>query len=221
MFGWSWFGFLFSVLNNTQVLQYNPSCAKPHTKSVGGGGAHWWHPPLDPPMVALALVILALAFSFATLRAGDIFFMLTGAHLLPVFLAAQGTFLHGCFPPSSRVAVGPVVPEVLGLTSSVRIANLALGSLDGSSARLGICLVLAIYNTDFLFTNSSTCHPQPNTMSHSIHTASSLFALRAWCNLSFSTSWTTIFHCFCISADTCVQGVGYLTLIPRVFTVPT
>ena len=39
MFGWSWFGFLFSVLNNTQVLQYNPSCAKPHTKSVGGARA--------------------------------------------------------------------------------------------------------------------------------------------------------------------------------------
>ena len=155
--------------------------------------------------MALAPVILVLAFSFATLRAGGTFFVLAGARLLPVFLMAQSTFLHGCFPPSSGVAVDLEAPEVLGVTSSAETANLALGSLDGLSTRLGVCLVLAIYNTDFLFTNSSTCHPRPNTISHSIHTASSLFALSAWCNLGFSTSWTTIFHCFHISADTCAQ----------------
>ena len=147
--------------------------------------------------------------------------MLAGARLLPVFLTALSILLRGCFPPLSKVAADPETAEVLGVASSTGTANLALGSLDGLSTCLGICLVLAIYNTDFLFTNSSTCHPQPNTIPHSIHTASSLFALSAWCNLGFSTSWTTIFHCFHISVDTCAQGVGYLTLIPRVCTVPT
>ena len=147
--------------------------------------------------------------------------MLTVARLCPVFLAALITLLHGCFPPVCTVAVDPEALEVLGVASSTGTANLALGSLDCPSTRLGVCLVLAIYNTDFLFTNSSSCHPQPNTIPHSIHTASSLFALSAWCSLSFSTSWTTIFHCFRISVDTCAQGVGYLTLTPRVCTVPT
>ena len=147
--------------------------------------------------------------------------MLTGAHLLPVFLVALITLLCSCFPPVSTVAADPEALEVLEVASSIGAANLALGSLDCPSTCLGVCLVLAIYNTDFLFTNSSSCHPQPNTIPHSIHTASSLFALSAWCSLGFSTSWTTIFHCFHISADTCAQGTGYLTLTPRVCTVPT
>ena len=147
--------------------------------------------------------------------------MLTGAHLHLVFLAALITLLHSHFPPVSAVAADPEALEVLGVASSIGAANLALGSLGCPSARLGVCLVLAIYNTDFLFTNSSSCHPQPNTIPHSIHTASSLFALSAWCSLSFSTSWTTIFHCFCISVDTCAQGARYLTLTPKLCTVPT
>ena len=156
-----------------------------------------------------------------TLRVGGTRFMLIGAHLHPVFLAALITLLCGCFPPVSAVAVDPEVLEVLGVASFIGAVNLALGSLGCPSTRLGVCLVLAIYNTDFLFTNSSSCHPQPSTIPHSIHTASSLFALSAWCSLGFSTSWTIIFHCFCISADTCAQGAGYLTLTPRVCTVPT
>ena len=123
--------------------------------------------------------------------------MLTGARLLWVLLVACVALPHGCFPRVSAVAAlaaDPEVLEVLGVMSSIGTANLALDILVCPSARLGVCLVLAIYNTDVLFTNSSSCHPQPNTMPHSIHTASSLFALSAWCSLSFSTSWTTIFH---------------------------
>ena len=111
--------------------------------------------------------------------------MLTVARLLLVFLAALITLLHGCFPPVSAVAADPETLEVLGVVSSIGAANLALGSLDCPSAHLGVCLVLAICNTDFLFTNSSSCHPQPNTIPHSIHTASSLFALSTWCSLGF------------------------------------
>ena len=157
-----------------------------------------------------------LVFSLAILSAGGTHFMLTGARLHPVFLAALVALPCGCFP-----LVSAVVLEVLGVASSIGAANLALGIPVCLATRFGVCLVLVIYNTDFLFTNSSSCHPQPNTIPHSIHTASSLFAFSTWCSLGFSTSWTTIFHCFQISADTCAQGAGYLTLTPRVCTVPT
>ena len=128
--------------------------------------------------------------------------MLTGARLHLVFLAALVALPHGCFPPVSAVAalaglaVDPEALEVLEVASSIGAVNLALGILVCLATRFGVCLVLAIYNTDFLFTNLSSCHPQPNTIPQSIHTASSLFALSAWCSLGFSTSWITIFHCF-------------------------
>ena len=87
--------------------------------------------------MALAPVILALAFSLAILSAGGTRLGFIGACLCLGVLAALGVLPCGCFPPVSTVAVLVdqavglevlgAVPEVLGVVSSIEAANLALG----------------------------------------------------------------------------------------------
>ena len=83
--------------------------------------------------------------------AGGTRFTFTGALLHLGVLVALGALLCGCFPPVSIVAAlaaQAADPEVLGVASSSGMANLALGIHGCLAARFGVCLVLAIYNTD-------------------------------------------------------------------------
>ena len=116
--------------------------------------------------MALAPVILALAFSRVILNAGGTR-LLMGARLRLGAWAAPDVFLRGCFPPSSAVdfLVGVaarllgVVPEVPGTASVAGAVNLALGILCAPVILFGVCFILAIYNTDaYLLTHQPATH---------------------------------------------------------------
>ena len=85
---------------------------------------------------------------------------------------------------------------------------------------LGICLVLAIYNTNScLLVNHPSAHC-PTQLPNRIHTASSFFALSTCFSLGCSISWTTNFQLLQISLDTLVHGNGYLILTPVDYMTP-
>ena len=116
--------------------------------------------------MALAPVILALAFSLAILNAGGTRLGLMGARLHLGALVAPGVLPCGCFPPSSAVFMAGLaagllgaVPEVLGVTLSSAMANRAQGILHDPVALFGVCFVLAIYNTNsYLLTHQPATH---------------------------------------------------------------
>ena len=100
------------------------------------------------------------------------------------------------FPPSSTevLAVGADVlavgADILGVgpPAVAGAANIALTIFPHPLPCLGVCLVLAIYNTNScLLVNHPSAH-YPRLLPNSIHTASSLFALSACFSLGCSIS---------------------------------
>ena len=172
--------------------------------------------------MVLALVIWAAAFSLAIQRAGR---MCPGQVEAHRHLGVLGALPLGCFPQSSvdvLVAVaGTYDPDVLGASASAGAANVALGILPWPAPHLGICLVLAIYNTNSYLPDNHPSTHYPTQHPNSIHTASSLLALSACHSLGCSISCTTNFQILQNSVDTCAQGDGYLSLSPVVCITPT
>ena len=171
--------------------------------------------------MALVPVILAAAFSLAIRRAGG---------TCPAWaeacrhLGVLGALPLGCYPPSSvdvlTAVAGTADPDVPGASASAGAANMALGILPWPAPHLGICLVLAIYNTKSCLPENHLSTHYPTQHPNSIHTASSLLALSACRSLGCSISCTTNFQLLQNSADICAQGDGYLTLTPVVHIAP-
>ena len=172
--------------------------------------------------MVLAMVILAAAFSLAIWRASGTCPAWAEAHRhlgVPVALPL------GRFPSSFMdvlaAAAGTDDPDVLGASASDGVANMALGILPWPAPHLGVCLVLAIYNTKSCLPENHLSTHYPRQHPNRIHTASSLLALSACHSLGCSISCTTNFQLLRNSADTCAQGDGYLTLTPVVHIAPT
>ena len=172
--------------------------------------------------MVLAPVIWAAASSLAIWRAGGMCPAWAEARL---HLGVLSALPLGRFPPTSvdvLVAVaGTDDPDVLGASASDGAANVALGILPWPAPRLGICLVLAIYNTNSYLPDNHPSTHYPTQHPNSIPTASSLLALSACRSLGCSISCTTNFQLLQNLADTCAQGDGYLTLTPVVCIAPT
>ena len=172
--------------------------------------------------MVLAPVILAAAFSLAIWRASGTCPAWAGAHQCLGVLGAL-PLVH--FPPSSVdvlvAAAGADDPDVPGASASGGVANMALSILPWPAPHLGVCLVLAIYNTNSCLPDNHQSTHYPTQHPNSIHTASSLLALSACCSLGCSISCTTNFQLLQNLVDTCAQGDGYLTLTPVVCIAPT
>ena len=138
--------------------------------------------------MAFAPVILAVAFSLMILKAGGIF---------PVQgLALQGPDAHllGHLPPSSAKVLGAALlgadtsgAEPPGMAPSGS-GNVALGGLPPPPPCLGICFILAIYNTNSCLLTSHPSPHYPTQLPNSIHTALSLFTLSTCFSLGCSIS---------------------------------
>ena len=124
--------------------------------------------------------------------------------------------VQGHFPPSSAgvLAVEADTPavDVLGVGSPAAApagtANVALAIFPRPAPCLGVCLVLAFYNTNFcLLVNHPSAH-YPTQLPNSIHTASSLLALSAHFSLGCSISWITNFQFLQIPLDALAHGNG-------------
>ena len=123
---------------------------------------------------------------------------------------SSGIHRSSSVPWCSGGSGGPspwLLPSIIGSPPGRSVCRSVRGSARGTGGGIVICdgkpgLRHALWSGcsfwhlfcpghlqyKFLLTNSSTCHPQPNTIPHSIHTASSLFVLSAWRSLGFSTS---------------------------------
>ena len=138
--------------------------------------------------MAFVPVILAVAFSLVILKAGGIF---------PV----QGLALRcpdacplGCLLPSSAKVLraellGTEAPgaEPPGAAPS-GFGNIALTGLPLPSPCLGVCFVLAIYNTNSCLLASHPSSHYPIQLPNSILTALSLFAVSTYFSLVCSIS---------------------------------
>ena len=166
--------------------------------------------------MALGPIILAAAFSLAILKTGGI---------EPVWDGTQqhfSTMAQGCFPPSSaRVLAVDVLGAGSSAAAPVGTVNVALAIFLRPAPCLAVCLVLAIYNTNFHLLDNHLSTHYPTQLPNSIHTASSLLALSTSFSLGCSISWITNFQFLQISLDTLTHGDGYLNLTPIVCIAST